>query len=294
MHTRTWTLWSTTARLVVTDDAAAAAAADLVDGLLAEVGQACSRFDPDSELMRLTPGTTRVSPLLAALLAAALDVAERTDGAVDPTVGTALVALGYDRDIDDLAPVAGAVRVVPAPGWRQVRLDDDRLTLPPGLLLDLGATAKALAADRAALLVAERLGTGVLVELGGDVATAGPGPDGGWQVLVQDLPGDPAQQVALSPGSALATSSTVRRTWAGGSRHHVVDPITGGSARTPWRTVSVVAGSCLDANAAATATLAMGGRGVGWLAATGLPTRLVGHDGCVVTMGRWPVEGVTA
>lgn len=294
MHTHDWEIWSTTARLVVTDDAAAAPAAALVDGLLAEVSAACSRFDPGSELMRLGPGHTRVSPMLATLLSAALDVAARTDGAVDPTVGGAMVALGYDRDIHELSAVPGAVRVVDVQGWHSLRLVDGELTLPAGVLLDLGATAKALAADLGAALVAERLGTGVLLELGGDLATAGDGPEGGWQVWVQDLPGDPQQQVTLTPGAAIATSSTVRRSWAGGTRHHIVDPASGLSSHTPWRTVSVVATSCLDANAAATATLALGAQGVGWLAATGLPTRLVGHGRSVITMNGWPTEEFAA
>ena len=293
MRSREWSVWSTTARLVVTDDRAVREAGALVDELLTDVSRACSRFDPMSELMMLRPGRTRVSPMLARLLAAALRVAERTEGAVDPTIGGSLVALGYDRDIGALSGDSREVTVVPAPGWHHLRLDGDELTLPAGVLLDLGATAKALAADLAAARVAEQLGTGVLLELGGDIATAGPAP-GGWQVLVQDLPGDPAQQVTLASGAALATSSTVRRTWAGGTRHHVVDPTTGRSSRAPWRTVSVVASSCLDANAVATATLAMGERGVGWLAATGLPTRLVGRERLPVTMGGWPREAVAA
>lgn len=307
---RDWGLWSTTARLVVTDPARLAEAADLVDDLLAAVDRAASRFRPDSELLGLArsgDGDVVLSPLLAALLAEALDAARETGGAVDPTLGGALVALGYDRDFSLLARpgttpdgAAGArgsgapVVVRSVPGWHSLALTGRRLSMPAGVQLDLGATAKAGAADRAAAVVSERLGTGVLVSLGGDVATAGPPPAGGWQVTVQDLPVDVPQQVTLAAGAALATSSTVRRTWRTGDRdvHHLLDPRTGQPARGPWRTASVVAPSCTRANAASTAALVKGGDAVTWLRGTGLPARLVSEDGDVVVLGGWPAPAV--
>ena len=108
-------------------------------------------------------------------------------------------------------------RVRRTPGWRVVELTGTRLRLPAGVELDLGATAKAVAADRCAGAVADALGVGVLVSLGGDIATAGPGPPGGWQVLVQDTPTDPAAHLGLLGGTAVATSSSVRRTWRRGA-----------------------------------------------------------------------------
>jgi thiamine biosynthesis lipoprotein len=164
--------------------------------------------------------------------------------------------------------------------------------MPAGVELDLGATAKAVAADRCASAIADELDTGVLVSLGGDIATAGRAPAGGWQVLVQDTDLDPAAHIALHHGSGLATSSTARRTWRRGpdTVHHVVDPRTSRPARTPWRTVSVVAGTCTEANTAATATLAKGPEGLSWLAAQGLPARLVGHDLRVQLVHGWPQE----
>ncbi|HQR26467.1 MAG TPA: FAD:protein FMN transferase [Nocardioides sp.] len=292
-----WSLWSTSARLVVTRDAALATAREIVDGILAEVELACSRFRDDSEIRTLSPGpdgTVTVSPVLADLLAAALDAALRTDGAVDPTVGGTLADLGYDRDITmlDLTGERPVARVRRTPGWRVVGLTGRTLRLPAGVELDLGATAKAVAADRCAVAVADRLGCGVLVSLGGDIAAAGPAPVGGWQILVQDTPGDPAARIGLAAGTAVATSSSVRRTWrrGGATVHHVVDPRTSRPARTPWRTVSVVAGTCAEANAAATATLSRGNEGLTWLTAQGLPARLVDHDRRVRLLGGWPEE----
>jgi thiamine biosynthesis lipoprotein len=300
--TAQWPVWSTTARIVVTDPHRLADAEALVRAELAAVDLACSRFRTDSELAALHRWggrPTTVSPLLAELVEAALAAARRTDGDVDPTLGGALADLGYDRDIAELpaAPAgvpAGPFRLVvtPAPGWWRIRLVGRELTVPPEIRLDLGATAKAVAADRCARLVARECGTGVLVSLGGDIATGGPAPAGGWRVLVEDRPGEPRTTVALSPGTALATSSTIGRRWRADGRtlHHILDPRTCQPARPVWRTVSVAGPSCLSANTLSTAALVRGDRAAGWLADLGVPARLVGAGGQVLTMGGWPEE----
>jgi thiamine biosynthesis lipoprotein len=291
--TAQWNVWGTVARIVVTDPAAVADATALVRAELAAVDAACSRFRPDSELnaaCRAAGRPVTVSPLLADLVAAALDAARQTDGDVDPTVGGALCSLGYDRDFAALTgrEVAPAVRVFPTPDWTAVRLRGHELSVPTGVLLDLGATAKAAAADRAAAMVALRLGVGVLVALGGDVATAGPGPDGGWRVLVQDRPGDPSSVVRLPAGAALATSSTAGRTWGrpGELLHHILDPRTGRPAPAVWRTVSVAAYSCLRANTLSTAAVVRGHDAPMLL--DGIPSRLVTRDLDVLRLGGWP------
>ncbi|MFN8191430.1 MAG: FAD:protein FMN transferase [Nocardioidaceae bacterium] len=298
---RDWELWSTTARLVVTDPEALEPALALVRETLAEIELAASRFRSDSDVMRLAASaqeTHPISPVLAGLLEEALDAAEWTGGAVDPTVGSTLSDLGYDRDIASLdltgaRPVAVVRRT---PGWRRLRLATTatgvELTMPRGLVIDLGATAKAVAADLCATEVAALLGCGALVSLGGDIATAGRGPAGGWVIDVQDTPEDPASQIVLPDGAAVATSSTVRRTWRRGGEvaHHVVDPRTSRPAASPWRSVTVVADTCSVANAAATATIAKGADGAAWLATHDLPARLVDHDRHVHLLGGWPTE----
>lgn len=293
--TDTWPLWSTVARLVVLEDDALAPARALVDAHLAEVDDAANRFRDDSEIRRLTgdPNDRHVlSPVLAELLRAALAVAELTDGDVDPTVGAAMRRLGYDRDLrlvlEDGAPVRAEVR--PVPGYRRVRLTGQELEMPAGIELDLGATAKAEAADQAAALVHERLGVGVLLSLGGDIATAGPAPRGGWQVLVQDTDDLPAR-IGLPSGGAVATSSTRTRLWRRGGEqlHHIVDPRTGLPAPPFWRSVTVVAGSCLAANAASTAAVVRGRGAYDWLREIGATARLVRHDGALLTTDSWPI-----
>ncbi len=285
-----WEQWSTSCRLVVTEPGTLSEARAIADEVMAGVEQACSRFRSDSEIRALHPGRQVVSPTLAWLLRIALDAAATTGGAVDPTVGNALSAQGYDRDIRLVQAGPVTVKVKPAAGWRQLRLVGRVLTLPDMIEIDLGATAKAAAADRCAAEIATTLGTGVLVSLGGDIATAGRSPHQSWQITVQDRPVDPAQQITLGAGAAVATSSTVKRVWNNGQVHHLIDPFTGTPSRSPWRSVSVVASDCVTANVATTATLVKGSAGFDWLRRTRLPARLLGHDGRVRTINGWPQE----
>jgi thiamine biosynthesis lipoprotein ApbE len=295
-----WRALGTLVHLVVTEPRCLAEARRLLEADLAAVDLACSRFRADSEICALrASGGQQVSPLLAEAIAVALRAAELTDGDVDPTVGAAMSAVGYDRDFEQIqgaGPVGCPVTVRTIPGWRQVRLDGRMLTMPEGIQLDLGATAKAWAADRSAARIAQRAGCGVLVSLGGDIAVAGPAPEGGWRIRVQDvtgspddLPDGPYTLVAIRDGG-LATSSTQARRWQRGGDvlHHILDPRTGLPAEPVWRTVSVAAGTCADANAASTAAVIRGRAALGWLARLGLPSRLVDADGVVFTVAGWP------
>lgn len=289
-----WPVWSTTARLIVTDPAVLGEARDIVQAQCSLVEAACSRFRSDSEIHRVAAACGQpleVSPVLAELLATALEAARRTDGDVDPTLGHALADIGYDRDISLVPSTGPALRVATyrAAGWQQVRLEGRYLQVPEGVGLDLGATAKALTADRAAANISRRLGVGVLVSLGGDIATAGAAPDGGWQVLVQDRPGDPACTISLPGGTALATSSTQSRTWRRGPAlvHHIIDPRTCLPAPPVWRTVTVAQSSCVRANTLTTSTIVRGHRGLPMLRAAGVPARLVTAAGDVVTTAAW-------
>jgi FAD:protein FMN transferase len=296
----------------VTDAALLGAARSTVEQVVAEIDRACSRFREDSELTAVNAAAgeaVRVSPLMLDAVEAALRAAELTDGDVDPTVGGAVIALGYDRDfslierVGRAEAVAGSapaprVRATSVPGWRTVLLNRlaGTVRVARGVTLDLGATAKALAADRAAALACDAAGCGVLVSLGGDIAMRGGSPAGGWRIRVTDdhrsEVSAPGQSITLW-GGGLATSSTTARRWKvdGGVAHHLVDPATGRSAVGMWRTVSVCAATCLDANIASTAAIVRGERAVAWLESLGLPSRLVGVDGVARHVGGWPAQG---
>jgi len=294
-----WSVWTTTARLVVTEESALAEATAVAFEQLAKVDAAANRFLAGSEVSRLARGTgtpAAVSPLLAELIGVALAAAAATGGAVDPTLGGPLLDLGCPdlAAAEPTGPTAGPDRPQPSvrrrTSWRDVRLDGRMVTLPAGTLLDLGATAKAHAADRCAVAVADRFGCGALVSLGGDLRAAGPPPDGGWQVLVQDGPDAPASQVRLAGAAAVATSSTLHRTWRQGGtvRHHVLDPATCRPAAPVWRTASVAADTCVRANTWSTAALVRGHAAERDLRRAGVAARLVAADGAVVRLGGWP------
>ncbi len=300
--------WGTWIRVVVTDASAIAAAEATTRHWLDRVDRACSRFRPDSDLEALNRSagrTVRVGRLLAEALEVALAAAADSGGLVTPTVGAALTGAGYDRTFSLLASLTPSelpravstnqlarARVT---DWDAIRLDRDAGTvwMPRGCRLDLGSTTKAWAADQLAGQLFESLGCGVLVDLGGDLALCGPAPEDGWIVQVVDGSADSGRGplVMLADGG-LATSSTVVRRWMVGQQvcHHIIDPRTGLPASDLWRTVSVTAARCVDANVASTAAVVLGEQAPLWLTALGLPARLVRRDGTVVTLNGWPDE----
>jgi thiamine biosynthesis lipoprotein len=299
-----WEALGTTAVLRLTDPAVLGAARAEVEAELQAIDRACSRFRADSELSRVNAHAGRsvaVSPLLVGALEVALRAAELTGGDVDPTVGECLVLAGYDRDWRELADSPDqdrpAITARVRAGWQTIVLDraTSSVQIPAGVRLDLGATAKAWAADRSAQAAAAVSDCGALVSLGGDIATAGVAPDRGWRIRVTDDHRSdlsaPGQTVTIRSGG-LATSSTAVRRWRRGGQtmHHIIDPATGAPVETRWRTVSVAAADCTEANIASTAALVRGDAAPDWLEGLGLPARLIDADGRVTTVGDWPVE----
>ena len=294
-------IWGTSALVGTTDSASLGEARQILGKVLAEVEGAASRFRDDTEILLLNEaagtGPVAVSPLLFDLVAHAVWAAEYTNGACDPTVADAVISLGYDRDFDDLAAdTSGAPGLPrPAPGVGGIVLDAASLTisLPEGVHLDLGATAKARAADLAAERIAEQLGVGTLVDLGGDLRIAGPLPEGGWSVGIVESARDedsPLAEVIAVHGGGIASSSTAVRRWRRGAveSHHIIDPATGASAPEVFRLVTVGAATCVEANALSTAALVWGEDALFELPQRSVFGRLVRHDGAVERVGGWP------
>jgi thiamine biosynthesis lipoprotein len=240
---------------------------------------------------RIAGEVVKIGPLLAR-------AAATTDGLVTPLAGGALAAAGYDRTFREVRE-RGRWTPLPAsvPSWQEIELDErsGTIRIPAGARLDLGSTAKALAADDAAAEIAKATGGGALVSLGGDIAVSGEPPGDGWIVLLADdhmAPlTEPGPTVALTEGG-LATSSTAVRRWAtdDGEAHHVIDPRTARPASSCWRTVTAAAASCVEANAAALACILLDAEAPKWIRAHGLHARLVSEIGVVHRVGSWPVE----
>jgi thiamine biosynthesis lipoprotein len=300
VETASWRAIGTGVRLVV-HDGDLGLARRAVESVLDAVDRAYSRFRDDSEIVALNARAGQrvsISPLLADAIAAGLRAGRLTDGAVDPTVGRAMRAIGYDADFDLVRGDGGPIelRLEPIPGWQAVDLSISRreVLVRRGVELDLGSTGKGLAADLAAAAALEATGRGgVLVSLGGDIAVNGTAPDGGWRILIaedSETPPDVGGEVIALDTGAVATSSTTVRRWRRGDQalHHLVDPRTSGPVVSPWRTASVVAATCVDANTASTAAIVKGAAAIRWLEATGLAARLVATDGEILRLGGWP------
>lgn len=300
MAARSFPAIGTTAVVIVNSPDKADRAEDLLRTETEAIDRACSRFRADSELEflhRQAGQAVVVSSLLFAALQVAVAVAEKTQGAVDPTVGNAISALGYDRDFDELGQcrLSAHSAYVGAVGFGHIELDPRTrsVRIPKGVRLDLGSSAKAFVVDRAACRIAEQLGTGTLVSVGGDVRVAGTPPSEGWDIGIavdSSQAGSDIEQVVAIGQGGLASSSTEVRTWTVGSErvHHIVDPQTGYCSSPYWRLVSACGPSCVDANALSTAAVVWGEQALERLRSFDQAVRLVRHDGQVVTVGGWP------
>jgi thiamine biosynthesis lipoprotein len=235
-----------------------------VRALFAERDVVFSRFRPESELSAVNTGrgARLVTPLFARMVDVALQAREQTGGLVDPTLGAALEAAGYDRDFSRLEPT----ETPPAPAGPSghVELYGLVLVLGRGVRLDLNGVVKAAAVDDALRLFS---GPG-FVSAGGDLATRG-------DVDVA-LPGDGA--VRLVKGGLATTGRTKRRWQRGGEEHHhLIDPATGRSSASKWEEVTVCGATCLAADVAAKAAFLLGADGPDWLDERGLPGRFLMH-----------------
>ncbi|WP_088281006.1 FAD:protein FMN transferase [Kineosporia sp. A_224] len=280
----------TTARLhvAVADPALLPAARRIAESVQREASRRVDLDRPRAtawRLLRADGAAVVVGPTYARLVEAALAASRATGGLVDPTVGNAVHAhLSRLRGADLSArlgplPVCSSLapaRPRPAAGADAVRVTGPAVAVPAGTLLDLAATTDAVVASAAARAVADRLRTGVLVEVGGDVAQAGPAPAGGWGV------GLPCGAVVRLPAGRGA--STVRPA----SHRPVVDPRTGAVVEPVWVSVTVVHPDLLHAKAFALAAAALGVAAPDWLGTRGACFRLLAADGRVLTSPGWP------
>jgi len=315
--TETFAAIGTTVSVTCTDRRELGRAAALMRIRLGALDGAVSRFREDSELARInarSAALARTDPsrslrvlvgtTLSACLTAALRAERLSNGLVCASLGAELAACGYDADLAVVTArgereQAGALatRDFPVPGRRrrEVRragLVFDSgcglLVLPAGVALDLGASAKAWAADTIAAELAATGTGGYLCNLGGDIAVAGAAPPGGWAIGVRDWTGT-VRHTVCSTGQAFATSSTKVRTWIhqGSARHHIIDPRSGSPARAWWAQVSCAAPDAVQANAASTAAVILGAAAPRWLRDRGVAACLIGSGGRITTTPGW-------
>jgi thiamine biosynthesis lipoprotein len=252
----------TTVRLLAPAGAPLSAVRDGIEALAARL----TRFSPDSELSALNADPRPVvpaSPLLRHAVAAALLGARRTGGLADPTLLGALEDAGYATSRVEVAPASlrHALEAAPprrpaTPGrrWREVHVDHAAGTIarPPGLRLDLGGSAKGLAADWAARRLAPH--GRFAVDCGGDVRLGG----------THDVHVRGTDETLHITDGAVATSGLDRRVWQrpdGAYAHHLLDPATGEAAWTGLIAATALAATALEAEALAKAALLSGAAG---------------------------------
>ena len=287
----TWVDWTCDVSTWVQDVTLLDQASAIVRSVMLDVELAASRFREDSEVIKLMSGAPlEVSRTLIAMISAAVEAAEATNGLLDPTLGRIMRAWGYNEEVPQQAVPQPHIVLDRASTWKDITIDNNVVTVPQGVLIDLGATAKAWASDVASQRIWQELRVPCVVGIGGDLAIAGPA-DFRTIIEVAESPSDTAIAVLVGPGG-LATSSTVRRKWKveGATAHHIMDPRTQAPAVGMWRTVTVMAATCVAANHVATAAIVMGEPARRWLASLHLPARLIAQTDEVTYIGDWPQD----
>lgn len=251
-----------------------------------------SRFQPTSELSRLNRAAGQpvtVSPLLFDLVEQALRWRKRTGGIFDPTVLNALLAYGYDRSFELIAPAAAhpsPPHPESPPPANEIKLDRARrkITLPPRAGIDLGGIAKGWAVQQAGQILGHFGPT--LVDAGGDIVCVSAPPSGSAWLVGVDNPLESGTDLAILrlKNMAVATSSVARRRWQqnGTAAHHLIDPRTGAPADTDLVSVTVIAPRLPDAEIHAKVTLILGRQAglaylAGWPDVSALLVPQTGH-----------------
>jgi FAD:protein FMN transferase len=234
-----------------------------------------TRFEPDSELMRLNadPRTgVLVTPLMARFAEAARAAAERTGGLVDATLLGELEQAGYRGELSSELPLGRALGLAPprtparasrAESWRSLEVEGNVVRRPPGLVLDSGGLAKGLFAD----VLAESLSNhaGFAVECAGDLRVGGRTR----QVRVESPFDGRILRTFELADVAVATSGIGRRSWLderGRPAHHLLDPSTGRPAYTGVVQATAMAPTAVEAEWRAKAAVLSGPDGaLDWL-----------------------------
>ena len=260
------------ARLVVyaPDQPAAERACTAAFARMAALDSIMSDYRRDSELMRLCARAggrpVRVSQDLFVVLRRAQEVAQRSAGAFDITVGPLIALWRKARKTAVLPGPAEIERARRLVGWRKLRLNDRARTArlaARGMKLDLGGIGKGYAADQAQRVLQKHGITKALVELGGDIVVSGPPPGSdGWTIRVPNAGDEQGPADRRFAERAISTSGdTEQFAVIGGRRYsHVVDPRTG-RALTNRVQVTVTAPDGLTSDPLSTALTVLGPEG---------------------------------
>jgi len=230
---------------------------------IASLERRWSRFLPDSDISRINAHPdvpVQVHGSTVELVGRSVDAWSQTGGVFNPTVGTSLVAAGYDRPFAELAPLTIGNRLpAPSPAGVEIHQVSQTVMVPSGTTLDLGGIGKGAAADHTVAVLLAAGARAALVNLGGDLRAEGECPDNGWEVIL-DCPGSPETRTIRIAAGAVCTSSTTKRRWQtiDGERHHIIEPDSGTSTESDLCTATVVGAEAAQCEVLATSAVALG------------------------------------
>ena len=270
---------------IITDLTRQEAERKLIDAFrcIRQIELACSRFDNDSEVMRLAHQVgipIKVSPPLFHIVRFALQVARLSDGAYNPTIGARLESLGFNRHYLTGETIQSDIPSVSA-DWQDVLMNEQEHTvlLRKPLILDLGAVAKGYAID----IAAKSLDSvhGFLINAGGDVYAGGKNEQNEpWEIGIRHPLNKNAiiGKTKLSNFSICTSGSYERRSPHKPDIHHLIHPATGDS-NNGLTSCSVLAPFAMMADALSTAAFILGlAKGKEFLHEMGCPGIFISSD----------------
>ena len=261
-HTKTWFAMDTFIQVTAYGENAAEAVETVQDEIF-RLEELWSVTDEKSELYGLDhKGSGVVSDDTAELISFALDISEKSGGALDPTIYPVLSAWGFTTDNKRVPPSDEILRLLELVDYKAVDIFDNTVTLRDGMMLDLGAVAKGAASDKAAEILRKNNIRSALVNLGGNIMTVGTKPDGkDWRVGVKDPVGDGDIGILELHDCAAVTSGMYERYFIGenGTLYgHIIDPKNGYPVNNELISATVISPEGRLCDALSTAVFVMG------------------------------------
>lgn len=224
-----------------------------------------SATEENSEIFQLNHGNGEVISLscdTADILNFTLEIAEKTDGALDPTLYPVLTAWGFTTKENQIPKAAELQTLLENTGWEKVSSEGNQVQIPEGMELDLGAVGKGYAGDEAAEILKEKGITSDLLNLGGNVQAIGSRPGGGsWRLGIRDPSGEGNIGILEVSDQAVVTSGNYERYFVGedGNTYaHILDPSTGYPVKNGLMSVTVITKEGKKADALSTSLFVMG------------------------------------
>lgn len=240
-------------------------ALDESESRIREIESLLSVTDESSELYAInhSEGTAvTLSTDTENVLSFALDIAQKTNGALEPTIYPVLTAWGFTTESYQIPAQEKINQLMQSVDFQKVQIDNHTLTLPDGMQLDLGAVAKGYAGDEIASLLKSKGITSAIINLGGNVQTIGTRPDGSrWRVGLKAPDTDGHIGVLEVADCAVVTSGSYQKYFTGedGKQyHHIIDPATGRPADSGLVSVTVVGKEGKQCDALSTALFVTG------------------------------------